>query len=154
MFQPGSWEAETEVTSEQRLDRLERIAELLARPDPRDRQRRLEQAEKIEIIIAAQKEQAERMASRIMKATRVLVNESSLTVGLADGRTISVPLAWYPRLLHGKTDERNNWQLVAHGEGIHWPDLDEGVSVENLLRGKRSAESASAFQRWLRARSA
>lgn len=69
-------------------------------------------------------------------ATNVLVTDDTLTVDLSDGRTISVPLAWYPRLVHGNRDERGSWQLVGRGEGIHWPDLDEDVSVEGLIAGK------------------
>jgi hypothetical protein len=88
------------------------------------------------------------------KAQRVTVTEDSLTVDLADGRTISVPLAWYPRLLHGSSEERNNWRLIGGGEGIHWPDLDEDISVENLLAGKPSGESQRSFKRWLEERTA
>ena len=86
------------------------------------------------------------------KAQNVSVTEDTLAVDLNDGRTISVPLAWFPRLLHGTTDERNHWRLVAGGEGIHWPDLDEDVSVENLLAGKPSGESQSSFKRWMESR--
>ena len=89
-----------------------------------------------------------------LRAQDIIITDESLSVRLSDGRTISVPLSWYPRLLHGNSDERNNWQLIAHGEGIHWPDLDEDLSIENLLLGKRSAESANSFQRWLDGRSA
>ena len=73
-------------------------------------------------------------------------------VELADGRTISAPLGWYPRLQHGTNAERKNWRLVGRGEGIHWPDLDEDISVENILAGKPSGESQSSFQRWLEQR--
>src|ERR1044071_3740752 len=86
------------------------------------------------------------------KAQNVSVTEDTLAVDLSDGRTISVPLAWFPRLLHGTPDERNNWRLVASGEGIHWPDLDEDISVENLLAGKSSGESQSSFKRWIESR--
>ena len=86
------------------------------------------------------------------KAQNVSVTEDTLAVDLNDGRTISVPLAWFPRLLHGTPDERNNWRFVASGEGIHWPDLDEDVSVENLLAGKPSGESQSSFKRWIESR--
>src|SRR2546427_9276818 len=79
----------------------------------------------------------------------VLVTGDSLTVELADGRTVSVPLAWYPRLLHGSTKERNHWRLIGKGEGIHWPDLDEDISVVNLLLGQSSGHSQSSFKRWL-----
>lgn len=61
--------------------------------------------------------------------------EDTLSVDLMDGRTISVPLAWYPRLLHASADQRNNWELCGGGFGIHWPDIDEDLSTEGLLRG-------------------
>jgi len=83
------------------------------------------------------------------KAQRVVVTDDALIVDLSDGRTVSVPLAWFPRLLHGTVSERNYWRLVASGEGIHWPDLDEDVSVENLIFGNPSGESQQSFQRWL-----
>lgn len=65
----------------------------------------------------------------------VMVDEDLLTVDLLDGRTISVPLAWYPRLLHGTPEQRSRWELCAGGFGIHWPELDEDLSTEGLLRG-------------------
>jgi hypothetical protein len=86
------------------------------------------------------------------RAQNVVVTDDALAVDLNDGRTISVPLAWYPRLLNGTSAERNNWSLIGGGEGIHWPDLDEDVSVENLLAGKPSGESQSSFKRWLASR--
>ena len=86
------------------------------------------------------------------RAQRVVVTEDSLIVHLRDGRTISAPLAWYPRLLHGTREERNRCRLIGNGEGIHWPDLDEDLSVENLLSGKSSGESQASFKRWLEAR--
>ena len=86
------------------------------------------------------------------RAQNVIVTDDALAVDLNDGRTISVPLAWYPRLLNGTSAERNNWRLIGGGEGIHWPDLDEDVSVENLLAGKPSGESQSSFKRWLASR--
>ena len=82
----------------------------------------------------------------------VLLSEDALTVDLNDGRTLSAPLAWYPRLLHGALQERRNWRLIGDGEGIHWPDLDEDVSVENLIFGRPSGESQRSFQRWLESR--
>jgi Protein of unknown function (DUF2442) len=85
-------------------------------------------------------------------ATRVLVSDDTLTVELTDGRTISAPLAWFPRLAHGTMAERNNWKLIGKGHGIHWPDLDEDISVENLLAGKPSGESQSSLKRWLESR--
>lgn len=86
-------------------------------------------------------------------AQKVVVENDSLTVDLFDGRTISVPLAWFPRLLHAKRRERDNWRFIARGEGIHLPDLDENISVENLLLGKSSGESQASFQKWLEQRS-
>ena len=83
------------------------------------------------------------------KIQSVSATEDALTVDLTDGRTISVPLAWYPRLLYGTPEERNNWRLVGDGEGIHWPDLDEDISAENLILGQRSGESRRSFKRWL-----
>jgi hypothetical protein len=65
----------------------------------------------------------------------VRVSDDTLTVDLMDGRTISVPLVWYPRLLAGTRKQRENWQPCAAGYGIHWPDLDEDLSTEGLLRG-------------------
>lgn len=82
-------------------------------------------------------------------AQNVRVDEDTLTVDLSDGRTLSVPLAWYPRLFHGTPAERNHWRLIGQGEGIHWPDLDEDVSVEGLLLGRASGESQRSFQRWI-----
>jgi hypothetical protein len=82
-------------------------------------------------------------------AARVEVNEDTLWVELTDGRTISVPLAWYPRLSHGTVQQRRQWRLIGNGRGIRWPDLDEDISVENLLAGKPSAESQASFKRWL-----
>ena len=90
--------------------------------------------------------------SAASRATAVRLTEDALVVDLADGRTVSVPLAWYPRLLHGSTVERVNHRFIGEGEGIHWPDLDEDVSVENILAGKVSGEGSKSFQRWLEAR--
>jgi hypothetical protein len=78
--------------------------------------------------------------------------DDSLTVELSDGRVISLPLSWYPRLVHATPEERNNCQLIGHGEGIHWPDLDEDISVENVIFGKPSGESQSSLKRWLEQR--
>ena len=88
------------------------------------------------------------------QATTVVVTSDDLTVGLVDGRTVSVPLSWYPRLVHASENERNNWRLIGYGEGVHWPDLDEDISIENLLLGRRSGESPDSFQRWLDLRGA
>jgi hypothetical protein len=92
--------------------------------------------------------------TRIATAQRVTATEDALTVDLSDGRTLSVPLAWYPRLLHGTPEERNNWRLIGNGEGIHWPDLDEDISVENLVLGKPSGESQRSLKQWLEQRAA
>jgi Protein of unknown function (DUF2442) len=74
--------------------------------------------------------------SILSKAREVSINDDELTVLLADGRKISVPLAWFPRLLHATTDQRQNFELLGEGEGIHWPDVDEDLSVAGLLRGR------------------
>ncbi len=87
-------------------------------------------------------------------ALNIVITDDSLTADLKDGRSISVPLAWYPRLLHGTTEERNNWRLIGNAEGIHWPDLDEDISVENLLAGKPSGESQDSLKKWLEKRAA
>jgi hypothetical protein len=86
------------------------------------------------------------------KAQNVIVTDDTLAVDLNDGRTISVPLAWYPRLLNGTSEERSNWRFIGDKEGIHWPELDEDISVENLLGGKPSGESQNSFKRWLEKR--
>jgi len=85
-------------------------------------------------------------------ATNVVVTDDTLTVDLSDGRTISVPLAWYPRLVHASQNERMTWRLIGRGEGIHWPELDEDISVEALIAGKPSGESQQSFAKWLKAR--
>jgi hypothetical protein len=85
-------------------------------------------------------------------ALRVTVSDDALAVDLADGRTITAPLAWFPRLAHAASTELKNWRLIARGEGIHWPDLDEDISVESLLAGRRSGESQASLRRWLQAR--
>jgi hypothetical protein len=85
-------------------------------------------------------------------ATSAAVGDDTLTVELSDGRSVSVPLAWCPRLLHATGEERLKWCLIAQGEGIHWPDLDEDISVESLIAGRPSAESPKSLQRWLAGR--
>jgi len=85
-------------------------------------------------------------------AQSVSVSEEALVVDLADGRTITVPLAWFPRLAHGTPAERAKWRLIGGGEGIHWPDLDEDISVESLLAGRRSGETQDSLRRWLQGR--
>ena len=86
------------------------------------------------------------------RAQSVIVTEDSLTVDLVDGRTVSVPVSWYPRLSHATASERENWRLISQGEGIHWPDLDEDISVEGLLGGRPSGESQLSLKRWLASR--
>lgn len=92
------------------------------------------------------------VTERDVFAESVSFSEDSMTVRLDDGRALSVPLAWYPRLLHGTQKERTHFELIGDGEGIHWPSLDEDISVEGLLAGKRSAESDASLARWLEKR--
>jgi hypothetical protein len=82
-----------------------------------------------------------------------ILNEA-VVVELRDGRTVTAPLTWYPRLLHGSPRERRNWRLIGGGVGIHWPDLDEDVSVESILAGRPSAESQASLKKWLANRKA
>lgn len=86
----------------------------------------------------------------IPKAENVRVSKDTLIVDLSDGRTISSPLEWFPRLLHATSEERSNWRLIGRGHGIHWEDIDEDISVEGLLAGKPSGESQASFKRWLK----
>lgn len=85
-------------------------------------------------------------------AERVHVSDDTFSVELSDGRTISAPLAWFPRLFHGSPRERRNWRLIGRGQGIHWETLDEDVSVEGLLAGRASGESQASLKKWLEAR--
>ena len=85
-------------------------------------------------------------------AQRIALSDDTLTVDLVDGRSIAVPLEWYPRLSHASAAERNHWRLIGRGEGINWPDLDEDISVDNLLSGARSGESQRSFKQWLESR--
>ncbi|HYR77900.1 MAG TPA: DUF2442 domain-containing protein [Pyrinomonadaceae bacterium] len=89
-----------------------------------------------------------------VRAQKLVVTDDSLIVDLSDGRSITVPLAWYPRLVHGTPEEKNNWRWIGVREGIHWPDLDEDISVENLILGQPSGESQDSFRRWLEKRTA
>ena len=89
---------------------------------------------------------------RIPEAEEATVTEDTLMADLSDGRSISVPLAWYPRLVHGTQEERDNWELIGNGQGIRWPDLDEDISVEGLIAGRPSGESQRSFKRWLAAK--
>ncbi|MFN8669918.1 MAG: DUF2442 domain-containing protein [Gemmatimonadaceae bacterium] len=87
-------------------------------------------------------------------AASVLVTAESLVVELLDGRTLTVPLIWFPRLMHATPEERAAWRLIGHGEGIHWSALDEDISVDALVAGRRSLESQASLKRWLSARGA
>jgi hypothetical protein len=82
----------------------------------------------------------------------VEVTEDSLVVDRADGRTVSVPITWYPIVMQGTPEERSHWRIIGKGEGIHWPDLDEDISAENILFGRPSGESQESFKRWLEGR--
>jgi Protein of unknown function (DUF2442) len=84
-----------------------------------------------------------------MQAQSLAVSDDTLSLDLVDGRTIAVPIAWYPRLAHATAEERSHWRLIGQGEGIHWPDLDEDISVDNLLSGRPSGESQASLKRWL-----
>jgi hypothetical protein len=86
-------------------------------------------------------------------ACEVNVTSDSISVELSDGRTIVAPLAWYPRLTYATAKERKNWRLIAGGQGIHWADLDEDISVANLLAGQPSGESRTSLAKWLASRS-
>ena len=90
---------------------------------------------------------------KVPTAGNVTITEDTLSVDFSDGRTISVPLAWFPRLLQSTPEERNNWRLIGMGQGIHWEDIDEDISVEGLLGGSPSGESQSSFKKWLNKRS-
>jgi len=88
------------------------------------------------------------------RAQHVSLTDDALVVELVDGRIITVPLTWYARLAHGTPAERANWRLIGEGEGIHWPDVDEDISVEGLLAGRRSGETQASLRRWLESRRA
>ena len=83
---------------------------------------------------------------------QVTITDDTLCADLSDGRSIAVPLAWYPRLLHGSAKERSDYRFVGNGSGIHWHELDEDISLKNLLLGQPSSESQKSFQRWLNSR--
>ncbi|MEA1932887.1 MAG: DUF2442 domain-containing protein [Thermodesulfobacteriota bacterium] len=88
----------------------------------------------------------------IPDAILISITDDSLSVDLSDGRSISAPLEWYPRLLHATPAERNQWRLIGKGHGIHWEKIDEDVSIEGLLAGKPSGESQASLQKWLKQR--
>lgn len=89
---------------------------------------------------------------RLSKVENIEITDDELIVALQDGRTVSMPLAWYPRLLHGTAEERQSWRLIGGGEGIHWEGLDEDISIEHILAGIPSNESQRSLQRWLAGR--
>ncbi len=87
------------------------------------------------------------------RAQAVRIDEDRLSVELTDGRTIITPLAWYPRLMYGTAKERANFEIIGDGHYIHWPDLDEDLTVAGILAGHSSHESAGSLKKWLDARS-
>ena len=87
-----------------------------------------------------------------LRARSVQVTDDAVVVDLVDGRTISTPLAWYPRLVHGSAAERVKFELIGNGEGVHWPDLDEDLSIEGMLAGQASREKPESIERWLASR--
>lgn len=89
---------------------------------------------------------------RLADVVSVAVTDDELTAELSDGRKIAIPLGWYPRLLDGTPEERNNWRLIGHGHGIHWPELDEDISAENIIFGQPSGESHDSLAWWMKAR--
>ncbi len=89
---------------------------------------------------------------RDVAAQKVSVTDDSLSVDLVDGRTITVPLAWFPRLGNATAAECANWRFIGNRDGIHWSDLDEDISVASLLAGRRSGESSSSLRQWLQKR--
>ena len=88
-----------------------------------------------------------------VRAQEVEVTKDTLVVSLADGRTIIVPLAWFPRLWYGKPKERAHFEIIGDGNYIHWPDLDEDLSVTGILAGRHSKENPQSLKKWLDARS-
>ena len=91
---------------------------------------------------------------RVARVEKVRVTHEELSVDLVDARTVTVPVQWYPRLANGTPAERRHWRLIGRGEGIHWPDLDEDIEVEDLLAGRPSGESRTSLQRWLKSKRA
>lgn len=87
--------------------------------------------------------------SATVNAESAILTDDTLCVDLADGRTISVPLAWYPRLQYATPEERNRWQLIGKGHGIHWEEIDEDISIEALILGRPSRENQASLQKWL-----
>ena len=92
------------------------------------------------------------LALESVAAVDVRVTDDALSVELADGRNVSVPLGWYPRLAHATPAERGTWKFTGGGSGIHWPAVDEDLSVAGLVAGRPSAESQASLRRWLAGR--
>jgi hypothetical protein len=86
----------------------------------------------------------------VPNAKSVNITDDTLSIDLSDGRTIAVPLEWFPRLVHATPTERSNWRLIGRGHGIHWEDIDEDISVEGLVAGRPSGESQASLERWLK----
>jgi len=93
-----------------------------------------------------------KMKTAEANARGVSVTTDALAVDLVDGRTVTVPVAWYPRLAHGAPEARENWRLIGGGEGIHWPDLDEDIAIQDLIAGRGSGESQDSLRSWIEAR--
>ena len=104
------------------------------------------------MVDAVTENQDRLLESSVARAVSVTVSDDTLSVDLQDGRTLAVPLSWYPRLLHGTEGERANWKIIGDGEGISWPSLDEDISTEEILAGNPSAESDRSLQKWLESR--
>jgi len=88
----------------------------------------------------------------VSNVVEVKVDDKTLTVTLDDGRVLSLPISWYPRLYYGSQQERNNYRLIGNGKGIHWEDLDEDISIEGIIAGHHSQESQTSLDRWLKSR--
>jgi len=88
----------------------------------------------------------------IANAIDLTISSDTLTVTLDDGRVLSTPISWYPRLLHATESERNNYRFIGNGNGIHWPDLDEDISIHGLIAGHHSQESQKSLAKWLNSR--
>jgi hypothetical protein len=89
---------------------------------------------------------------KIPLVEKISFTKDTMAADLSDGRTISVPIAWFPRLLHATKAERESWRLIGNGHGIHWEEIDEDISVEGLLAGRPSGESQQSFKKWLEKR--
>ena len=88
----------------------------------------------------------------LARAVDANITDDTLAVDLADGRSLAIPLAWFPRLLHGSPEERQEWRMIGDGQGLHWNRLDEDISIEGLLAGRPSGESEKSLKRWLEKR--